>query len=87
MFMGGGLACLDLDNALDHGRLKPWAVAAVEPHRGRVVFAETSVSGSGVHIFVEAPEGRGSSQVVGDGKVEYFPAGRFIRTTLNEFKL
>lgn len=87
VFMGGGLACLDLDNALDGGRLKPWAAAAVEPYLGRVIFAETSVSGRGVHVFVEAPEGRGSSQVVGDGKVEWFPAARFIRTTLKEFKL
>lgn len=88
VMMGGGVACLDLDNALDDGGgLKPWARLAVESLPCPVIYSEVSLSGRGVHVFVEAPEGRGSSRVVGDGRVEWFPSGRFIRCTFNEFKL
>lgn len=85
VMMGGGLACLDLDNALQDGVLKGWARKAVDELRYPAIFSEVSMSGGGVHVFVRAPEGPGSSNVVGDGRVEWFPAKRFIRCTFNEF--
>ena len=87
LMCGGGVACLDLDNAVEGGRLKSWAREAVDALAFPVLFVELSMSGRGVHVFVEAPEGRGSSRAVGDGRVEWFPRGRFIRVTFQEFDL
>lgn len=87
LMCGGGVACLDLDNAVEGGRLKPWAREAVDALKFPVLFTELSMSGRGVHVFVAAPEGRGSSRAVGDGRVEWFPRGRFIRMTFQELRL
>lgn len=87
IMLGGGLACFDLDNAVEDGRLKPWARDVLEGNRWPVVFAETSVSGRGVHVFVLADEGPGSRRPVGDGAVEFYSRARFIRTTGHIFDL
>lgn len=76
---GGGIGCYDLDNALEGGRLKPWARKAVAAIVEPVLYTERSQSGRGVHIFVEAPESRGMSVPVEDGRVERYTFGRFIR--------
>lgn len=85
MMLGGGLACYDLDNALEGEELKPWARDILDGITERVLFTEVSVSGEGLHVFAEAPEGRGSRRAVGDGGVEFYSRGRFIRTTLTPF--
>lgn len=85
VMLGGGLACHDLDHALAGGELKPWAREVVESITERVLFAEVSVSGEGLHLFVEAPEGPGSRRPVGDGGHEFYSRARFIRTTLNKW--
>lgn len=81
IMLGGGLGCLDVDNAVEDGRLKPWAVDVLEGNRLPVVFVEVSVSGRGLHVFVEAAERSGTRRPVGDGVVEFYSRGRFIRTT------
>lgn len=85
--LGGGLACHDLDHALVGGELKPWAREVVESITEPVLFAEVSVSGEGLHLFVEAPEGPGRRRSVGDGGHEFYSRARFIRTTLRKFNM
>lgn len=73
--LGGGLACWDLDDCFEGDRLAGWAREAIA---GAVpVFAERSVSGRGLHLFVEAPEGPGRK----GGGVEFYSRARFIRVT------
>lgn len=82
VMLGGGLGCWDLDDCFDAGgRLEGWAVAALD---GVVpVFAERSVSGRGLHVFVEAVEGPGCR----GGGVEFYSRDRFIRVTGDRFDL
>lgn len=85
MLGGGHLACHDLDHALDGGVLKPWAREVLDGITEPVLFTEVSMSGEGLHVFVDAPEGPGSKRKVGDGGHEFYSRGRFIRTTLTPF--
>jgi len=75
VMLGGGLACWDLDDCFVGGRLAGWArdaLVGVVP-----IYAERSVSGRGLHVFVEAPEGPGMRR----GGVEFYSRARFIRVT------
>ncbi len=76
--LGGGLGCYDLDHVTD---VEAREFAASIPER--IVFAERSMSGRGVHIFVEAPEARGWRR----GNVERYTRARFIRMTGARFTL
>lgn len=75
VMLGGGLACWDLDDCFVDGRLAGWAREAVEGVDP--IFVERSVSGRGLHVFVEAPEGPGRK----GGGVEFYSRERFIRVT------
>lgn len=79
VMLGGGLGCYDLDNALEGGVLKPWARGIVAAIAEPIVYAERSVSGRGLHVFVEAAEARGIRRSIGDGSIEKYSYGRFIR--------
>lgn len=81
VMLGGGLACYDFDGCFDGGVLKPEIRSFIQSIPERVIFSEVSVSGRGLHVFVTAPEGRGSRR----GGVEFYSRARFIRTTLNQF--
>lgn len=83
LMVGGGLGCYDLDHVIVDGELEPWVLEFVGSIPEPILFMETSMSGTGVHIFIGAPESRGSRQ----GQVERYTKERFIRTTLDEFKL
>lgn len=74
VMLGGGLGCWDLDDCFDGDQLAPWAQQILED--ADPLFVERSVSGRGLHIFVEAEEGPGSRQ----GRVEFYSRGRFIRS-------
>ncbi|WP_417556231.1 bifunctional DNA primase/polymerase [Microbacterium sp.] len=78
IMLGGGLGCYDLDHVTD---VEAREFAASIPER--IVFAERSMSGRGVHIFVEAPEARGWRR----GNVERYTRARFIRMTGARFTL
>jgi len=76
VMLGGGLGCYDLDGVSDE-HAREFAASLSE----RVIFVERSMSGSGVHLFVEAPEARGWKRTVGGISVERYTRARFIRTT------
>lgn len=79
VMLGDGLGCYDLDNALEDGALKPWARDVVATISEPIVYVERSVSGRGLHVFVELAERKGTRRAVGDGSVEKYSYGRFIR--------
>lgn len=79
--LGDGIGCYDLDHCFEDGRPAAWvrefAASIPEP----VLFCEVSQSGEGVHIFVKAPESRGSRTVTDGRSVERYTAGRYIAVT------
>lgn len=81
VMLGGGLACWDFDHCLSGEGLDP-AIAArlaeLEP-----VWVERSMSGTGLHVFVLAPEGPGRKSP----GVEFYSRARFIRVTGRRFAL
>ena len=81
VMLGGGLACWDLDDCFDGGVLAGWAREALEGVAP--LFVERSMSGRGLHVFVEAPEGPGFRR----GGVEFYSRARFIRVTGDRFVL
>ena len=80
---GSGLGCYDFDNCFDGGALKPAVRDFIAGIVYPIVYVERSVSGNGLHVFVEAGKQRGFRR---DG-VEFYSWGRFIRTTLDPFIL
>ena len=80
---GSGLGCYDFDNCFDGGVLKPAVREFIAGIAYPIVYVERSVSGNGLHVFVEAEKQRGFRR---DG-VEFYSWGRFIRTTLDPFIL
>ena len=83
VMLGDGLACIDLDHCFDDGVLNPAVREFIAGIAYPIVYAERSVSGNGLHVFVEAEKQRGFRR---DG-VEFYSWGRFIRTTLSTFIL
>lgn len=78
---GGGLACVDLDDAIDAGgRLRQWARRILDACPGAHV--EYSVSGRGLHVFGAAAEAPGCRR----GGVEVYSRHRFIRVTGRVFR-
>ena len=80
---GSGLGCYDFDNCFDGDVLKPAVRDFIAGITYPIVYVERSVSGNGLHVFVEAGKQRGFRR---DG-VEFYTWGRFIRTPLNPFIL
>ena len=81
VMLGGGLGCYDLDGCFDgSGRLSSSVREFVGSIPEPVLFVERSMSGRGLHVFVEAPEGPGYRR----GGVERYVKSRFIRTTFDE---
>lgn len=76
IMLGDGLGCYDLDRVSD-AEVREFLGTVSEP----VVFVERSVSGRGVHVFVEADEAPGWRRNVGGLSVEFYSRGRFIRMT------
>lgn len=80
VMLGGGLGCYDLDNVSDGEARR---LAALIPER--IVFAERSMSGRGVHVFVEADECAGDKKW--QGRHERYTRERFIRMTGERFEI
>lgn len=76
--LGGGIGCYDLDHVSDAE-----ARTIVRDIPERILFIERSLSGEGVHVFVEAHEERGWKR----GNVERYSRERFIRMTGNRIEL
>lgn len=83
VMLGGGIGAYDLDHVIVGGELEPWAREFIEAIPEPVLFMEESMSGTGVHVFIEAAEGRGSRH----GQVERYTKSRFIRMTFKDFSL
>ena len=80
---GSGLGCYDFDNCFDGGVLKPAIRDFIAGIAYPIVYVERSMSGDGLHVFVEAEKQRGLRR---DG-VEFYTWGRFIKTTLSTYIL
>lgn len=77
IMLGDGLGCYDLDHCLDSNGVASWVGEFVAAIPEPVVFVERSMSGSGIHIFIEAEEAPGYRR----GNVERYSRERFIRVT------
>lgn len=75
VMLGDGLACWDLDGVIDdEGQLHPDAVEVLRKVGTRALWVERSMSGHGLHVFVN-----GSEQAAQVGKrVSYYSRERFI---------
>lgn len=82
VMLGDGLGCYDLDHVSDE-QAREFAASIEEP----IVYVERSMSGDGVHIFVEAEPGPGSKRTVDGISVERYTRARFIRVTGETFKI
>lgn len=74
VMLGDGLGCWDLDDCFVGGVLEPWAESLVAGLLPSALWVERSLSGNGLHVFVEAPEGPGTRR----GQVEFYSRARFI---------
>ena len=83
VMLGGGLGCYDFDNCFIGGRLDPLTRGVIDSIPEKILLVERSVSGRGLHVFVEARESRGSRSA----GVERYTRGRFIRMTFDEVSL
>lgn len=78
IMLGDGLACWDLDGVIgDDGSIHPEAEAVLDRVAADALWIERSMSGRGLHVFVNAPE---APAVVGD-RVSFYSRGRFIAVT------
>lgn len=82
VMLGGGLGCYDLDHVTDE-QARAFIATIAEP----VIFAERSISGEGVHVFVELPPAPGWRRAIEGVSVERYSRARFIRTTGRRFEI
>lgn len=82
IMMGDGLGCYDLDHVSDE-QARQFAQTIDEP----IIYAERSMSGDGVHIFIRAEEAPGWRRTVDGLQVEKYTRQRFIRVTGLTFDL
>lgn len=84
--LGGGVGAYDLDHCITDGAVAPWAVEFIHGIPEPVLYMERSMSGSGLHVFIEAPEGAGRK--IRDGRnIERYTKGRYIAFTGDTFSL
>lgn len=82
--VGGGVGCVDLDDALDSlGRVRPEAQALLDAAPN--TWVEVSPSGRGLHVWGLLPEGPGRVLVVGGQQVEVYSRDRYLTVTGNRF--
>lgn len=86
VMLGGGLACIDLDHALDQDG-HPTDTARRVLDACPDAWVEISQSGRGLHIFGAGFEAAGRRLVAPDGTgVEIYSRDRFIRVTGNAYR-
>ena len=76
IMLGAGLGCYDLDHVTDEAARR-FISGISEP----IIWVERSVSGTGVHVFVEAQPAPGWRRTIDGLHVERYSRARFIRTT------
>lgn len=82
IMVGAGLGCYDLDHVTDE-QARRFISGISEP----IVWVERSVSGTGVHVFVEAQPAPGWKRTIDGLHVERYSRARFIRTTGKVFAI
>lgn len=80
IMLGDGLGAYDLDSVTD-AEARAFIATVAEP----IVYVERSMSGTGVHVFIEAPEVAGWKRIVDGISVERYTRARFIRMTGDRF--
>ena len=81
---GAGIGCYDFDNCVKSGDVQPWVVDVIRKIPEPILFAELSVSGRGIHVFVKAPPTKGQRVNLECGNsYEKYTSARFIRCTFN----
>ena len=81
---GAGIGCYDFDNCVKSGDVQPWVVDVIRKIPEPILFAELSVSGRGIHVFVKAPPTKGQRVKLECGNsYEKYTSARFIRCTFN----
>lgn len=80
IMLGDGLGCYDLDHVTDD-EARAFIATITEP----IVYVERSMSGEGVHVFIEAPESAGWKRTIDGVSVERYTRARFICTTGDRF--
>lgn len=78
IMLGDGLACYDIDHCLGKDQLPELLARVREP----IIFAEISVSGTGLHIFVRSH----AKSYKRDG-IEFYSRARFIRMTGRRYRI
>ncbi|MET8960954.1 DNA primase [Streptomyces sp. NPDC004074] len=83
---GDGIACIDLDHALNaDGTPKPWAADVLR--QAGATYVEVSASGEGLHVFGYADVRQGRRiRREGGYAVEIYGDGRFIAMTGRRFQ-
>ena len=81
IMLGAGLGCWDLDHCLTSDGLADWAREILDSIDSPL-WVERSMSGTGLHIFVDAAPAPGRK---GNG-VEFYSQHRFIRVTADRFE-
>lgn len=83
IMLGDGLGCYDLDHCFVDGELTEQAQAYLDAISEPIIMAERSLSGSGLHVFVLAPEAPGTRRP----GFERYTRARFIRMTGEIFSM
>lgn len=84
VMLGRGLGCYDFDDCIDtFGQLNPVVRSEIEGIPEPILFIERSMSGYGLHVFVEADEGPGRSRK----GFERYTRARFIRMTGDRYEV
>lgn len=78
------LVCIDLDHALVHGQVLPWAREIVD--QLPATYIEVSPSGEGLHVWGRGHVGRGRRIRRGQAAVEVYDRGRYICVTRKPFE-
>lgn len=86
VMLGRGLGCYDLDHCYIDGVLDGWASEFIKTIDEPIIYAERSISGEGLHIFIKTDERAGRKLRFMGKIVEAYTRQRFIRTTLNTAK-
>jgi len=83
IMLGDGIGAYDFDHVLDGEVLEPWVRDYINSISEPIIFIERSMSGNGLHVFVETKALKGYKK----DRVEFYPRSRFIRMTGKFYKI
>lgn len=86
VMLGNGVGCYDIDHCYIDGVLDGWVFEFIKTIDEPIIYAERSISGEGLHVFIKTDERAGQKLRFMGKTVEAYTRQRFIRTTLNTAK-